>query len=382
MKSMRRSMVLFVLAAVIAAVLVALPASAAPSDPYGGKVDASLLAVVNASGRRRRRRCTRSSTAPTSPRANADLGSAMTVRRPLGKIGGESVTIAAGSLATADRRGRRRLRHLDAEVVPTGGVTQAAARRRRRSTRTIRSSTAPSRRGSRATTARASASRSSTAARRSGRDFDNPKRLEQDRLKGQQDGARSTTRTATARSSPAIVGGYGVNGHYVGIAPNADLKAINISRPDGVRSSDVMAALLWVLANHKGKHIDVVNLSLTETTPSSYLDERDGRGRRAALARRRRRRRLGRQQGPGHDLVRACERPVRDHGRRDRHARHPHDRGRHGRRRSRRAAPRRTASPSPRSSPRAAGSAPSSRPAPFSTASRRPRREARAATPG
>ena len=49
------------------------------------------------------------------------------------------------------------------------------------------------------------------------------------------------------------------------------MDAVNISRPDGVRTSDVMAALLWVLANHKGENIDVVNLSLTETTTSSYL---------------------------------------------------------------------------------------------------------------
>src|SRR6202008_3913174 len=41
--------------------------------------------------------------------------------------------------------------------------------------------------------------------------------------------------------------------------------------PDGVRTSDVMAGLLWVLAHQKDRHIGVVNLSLTETTPSSYL---------------------------------------------------------------------------------------------------------------
>ena len=51
----------------------------------------------------------------------------------------------------------------------------------------------------------------------------------------------------------------------------AQIEALNISRPDGVRTSDVMAALLWVLAHHKDQHIGVINLSLTETTPSSYL---------------------------------------------------------------------------------------------------------------
>ena len=125
MKSMRRSVVLFVLAAVIAAVLVALPAAAAPSDPYGGKVDASLLAVVNAPD-----------TTSTTPLHAIVYGSDLTtanaasrhsdeVRQPLGKIGGESVTIRRAASRGSRPRRASTTSTLDAEVVPTGGVTKA-----------------------------------------------------------------------------------------------------------------------------------------------------------------------------------------------------------------------------------------------------------------
>jgi serine protease AprX len=63
-----------------------------------------------------------------------------------------------------------------------------------------------------------------------------------------------------------------VNGHYVGIAPQANVidVAVGRGRSGGVYTSDVVAGLLWVLANKNQFNIRVVNLSLTETTPSSY----------------------------------------------------------------------------------------------------------------
>ena len=60
------------------------------------------------------------------------------------------------------------------------------------------------------------------------------------------------------------------NGKYIGIAPGATIYAINVNRPEGTRSSDVIEGLGWVF-DHAGEfNIRVVNLSLGETIPSSY----------------------------------------------------------------------------------------------------------------
>ena len=115
-----------------------------------------------------------------------------------------------------------------------------------------------------------------------------------------------------------VGGGYAPTAAFVGIAPDANVNAVNISRPDGVRSSDVMAALLWVLANHKGANIDVVNLSLTETSTSSYLaspldavvEKLWSAGVVVVVS--------SGNKGPGTTSL-ARQRPVRHLGRRDRH---------------------------------------------------------------
>lgn len=60
------------------------------------------------------------------------------------------------------------------------------------------------------------------------------------------------------------------DGTYTGIAPGAQIFDVNVSQPDGVYTSDVLAGLEWVLANHRRLNIRVVNLSLAETLPSSY----------------------------------------------------------------------------------------------------------------
>jgi serine protease AprX len=57
---------------------------------------------------------------------------------------------------------------------------------------------------------------------------------------------------------------------YRGVAPGVRLYDVNVAQPDGVFSSDVVAGLEWVLANHRRLNIRVVNLSLAETLPSSY----------------------------------------------------------------------------------------------------------------
>jgi hypothetical protein len=115
-----------VLAALVAAVLSVLPASAGTADPYQGKVDSSLLAVVNASGTTSTTTLHAMVYGADLATANTDLGSALQVRRPLGKIGGESVTIASGDLARLTAEDGVDYVTYDAEVVPTGGVTKAA----------------------------------------------------------------------------------------------------------------------------------------------------------------------------------------------------------------------------------------------------------------
>jgi serine protease AprX len=67
-----------------------------------------------------------------------------------------------------------------------------------------------------------------------------------------------------------VAAGQSADGHFIGIAPGANVYAINISRDTGVYTSDVITALKWVFDNEHTYNIRVVNLSLTETVPSSY----------------------------------------------------------------------------------------------------------------
>jgi serine protease AprX len=67
-----------------------------------------------------------------------------------------------------------------------------------------------------------------------------------------------------------IAAGSSPDGRYKGIAPGASVYAINVARNGNVYSSDVITALDWVLNNAHANNIRVVNLSVSETTPSSY----------------------------------------------------------------------------------------------------------------
>jgi serine protease AprX len=61
------------------------------------------------------------------------------------------------------------------------------------------------------------------------------------------------------------------DGRYAGIAPDATLYSINVARPSGVYTSDVLMGLEWVrLQNQKKINVHVVVLALSELTPSSY----------------------------------------------------------------------------------------------------------------
>jgi serine protease AprX len=67
-----------------------------------------------------------------------------------------------------------------------------------------------------------------------------------------------------------VAAGDSPDGKFIGIAPGANVYAININRPTGVYTSDVITALKWVFDNAQAYNIRVVNLSLTETVKSSY----------------------------------------------------------------------------------------------------------------
>jgi serine protease AprX len=69
-----------------------------------------------------------------------------------------------------------------------------------------------------------------------------------------------------------VAAGKSADGRFIGIAPGATVYAININRPEGVRTSDVITALKWVFDNAHAYNIRVVNLSLGETVTSSYKE--------------------------------------------------------------------------------------------------------------
>jgi serine protease AprX len=65
--------------------------------------------------------------------------------------------------------------------------------------------------------------------------------------------------------------GSSADGRFKGIAPAANIYALNVSRGGtAVYSSDVITALNWVFENAHTYNIRVVNLSVSEIAPSSY----------------------------------------------------------------------------------------------------------------
>jgi serine protease AprX len=67
-----------------------------------------------------------------------------------------------------------------------------------------------------------------------------------------------------------VAAGQSPDGRFIGIAPGATVYALNVNRPTGVYTSDVITALKWVFDNAQAYNIRVVNLSLSETVKSSY----------------------------------------------------------------------------------------------------------------
>ena len=67
-----------------------------------------------------------------------------------------------------------------------------------------------------------------------------------------------------------IAAGQSTDGKFIGLAPGATVYALNVDRPEGTHSSDVIDALQWVYDHAHEYNIRVVNLSLSETVPGSY----------------------------------------------------------------------------------------------------------------
>jgi serine protease AprX len=70
-----------------------------------------------------------------------------------------------------------------------------------------------------------------------------------------------------------VAAGASVDGRFAGIAPGANVLSWGLGSPDGIYSSDVISALNWVVNKGRANGIRVVNLSLQELTPSSYLQD-------------------------------------------------------------------------------------------------------------
>jgi serine protease AprX len=95
-------------------------------------------------------------------------------------------------------------------------------------------------------------------------------RLTQVQLDGQSGSLDDTVGHGTMVAG--VAAGYSPDGNFIGIAPGANVYAININRASGVYTSDVITALKWVFDNAHTYNIRVVNLSLSETVSSSYKD--------------------------------------------------------------------------------------------------------------
>ena len=93
-------------------------------------------------------------------------------------------------------------------------------------------------------------------------------RLVQVRLDGQTGSLDDTIGHGTLVAG--VAAGSSADGRFIGVAPGARVYALNVNRPEGVRTSDVITALKWVFDNAHVYNIRVVNLSLTETVTSSY----------------------------------------------------------------------------------------------------------------
>jgi serine protease AprX len=268
---LRRPLLTFVALAGAVAVPLGLPAGGSASSSFGPKVSPQLAAAATAPGVTAVTPLHAIAYGTSLAQSNADLGGRIQIRQSLGAVGGESITVTEGNLGALVAEAGVSYVTLDPSIASTGAVVKAPIAGTALVTSypqtddvigawnggiigknvgvaVIDSGTTP------------------------GLDFQQPNRLRQIKLQGQEGGTSLNDPYGHGTFVAGILGGDSFDGHFIGIAPGSNVDAINLSRPDGLRSSDVIAALLWVLAHHRDQHISVVNLSLTETTTSSYLE--------------------------------------------------------------------------------------------------------------
>lgn len=85
-----------------------------------------------------------------------------------------------------------------------------------------------------------------------------------------QDGTKLDDGVGHGSFVAGVAAGASPNGKYLGVAPGATVYAVNVAKADGVYTSDVIAGLRWVLQHAKQSNIRIVNLSLSQTSPSQY----------------------------------------------------------------------------------------------------------------
>ena len=128
----------------------------------------------------------------------------------------------------------------------------------------------------------------------------------------------------------------GAADNYTGATPQAPIVSLDVMDDNGVaRTSDVIAAAQWILANKAKYNIRVANFSLHSATKSHFFqDPLDQAVEKlwfnnvvvvAAAGN------YGYPDKPERRALRAWQRPLRDHRRRDRHRRHEEHRRRHQR---------------------------------------------------
>src|SRR4051812_22557655 len=193
----------------------------------------------------------------------ANAASGATVRKSLSQIGGESASVAAGSLATLAAQPGISYVTSDPVMHATGSVTPSAD--------TLATTYPVVDGATRAWAQGLDGKGVGIAVIDSGvtklDDFGN--RAEQVSLPGQLPTSLDDS-YGHGTFVASVAAGKSADGRYAGVAPGASVYALNVSRPDGVRSSDVMSALFWVLQHAKADRIGVVNISLSETVESSY----------------------------------------------------------------------------------------------------------------
>ncbi|MGZ4390238.1 MAG: S8 family serine peptidase, partial [Gaiellaceae bacterium] len=246
--------------------LLAAPSYARAGGGHSVKVESSLAAAVDQLG---------AAAGPTgqlhvlvygSNLASVNTALGLTPRNDLDVVGGESVTVPASTVDKLAAQSGVSYVAIDRPVVPTDtGTTSISA--------DALATLFPSVDGAVSTWGRGfTGSGIGIAIIDSGvtprADFGT--RLVQVQLPAQ-DGTKLDDGVGHGSFVAGVAAGARPNGKYLGVAPGATVYAVNVAKADGVYTSDVVARLRWVLQHAKQTNIRVVNLSLSQTSPSQSI---------------------------------------------------------------------------------------------------------------